>query len=161
MSKRVVNILLIILVVLLFGASGYYRDVYFRHLNAQISVAEFGSPQFAFQFGLDYMMDFSLEELKALKWKATIFFFILHFLFSLLVLRIWFHERMNYLLISGVYLVVFILSGIGIFIGKMAPAFGEQGYYFARWLMGAGQSPLLLMLLVILLIGNKQKEKSA
>lgn len=146
-----------VLLVLLFGATGYYRDVFFRHLNAQISVAEFGNPQFAFQFGLDFMQQLSLDEMKLLKWKATIFFFMLNLLLSLLVIRIWFHERINYLLIAGMYAGVLFLSAIGFLAGKIAPAFSEQGYYFARWLMGAAQSPVLIMLLVVLLIGKNDK----
>lgn len=150
MRDRILHILAIIAFILAFGALGYYRDVLFRHVNSQISVLEYGTDTFEFWWGSGFLQDFSLSGLYRFKWIGTIVFALLNYGLSLMVLLVWFRSKKNVVLLSLMYIAVFFMAAIGMLIGKLLPGSAESMYYFSRWLMGAAQSPLLVMILVVL-----------
>lgn len=151
-KQKVFTTLLITAFVLVFGALGYYRDVLFRHVNSQISVLEYGSDAFGFWWGTGFLENFTLEGLYRFKWVGTIVFAFMNFGLSLMVLLVWFRSKKNVVLLSLMYAAVFFMAAIGMLIGKLLPGAAEYMYYFSRWLMGAAQSPLLVMVLLVLLV---------
>jgi hypothetical protein len=158
MRDRILHILAISAFILAFGALGYYRDVLFRHVNSQISVLEYGSDAFEFWWGTGFLEHFTLEGLYRFKWVGTIVFAVLNYGLSLMVLLVWFRSKKNVVLLSLMYAAVFFMAAIGMIIGKLLPGAAEYMYYFSRWLMGAAQSPLLVMVMVVLLVSPLRRK---
>ena len=149
----------ILAMIFLFACCGLYRDAFFRHLNAQISVLEYGTDSFEFQFGLQFMGNMSLAALLKLKWIATLGFSLVFFGISCLGIRIWFHRREHYFWLILIYAAAIVLSALAMLVGKIS-GMQEQWYYFARWMMGAAQSPVLFLIVAALLLSPLAKSTS-
>lgn len=148
------NIFFIVLMILLFGITGYFRDVIFRYANAQIGLLEYGGEPFDFYPGLSFLGILTLKQLYIFKWTATFFFLLITWSYALLATRIWFNSKIHFRIVHVSYAALFLLAGTGFMIGKILHS--VQGYYFARWLMGAGQSPVLLMILMVVFVGKEK-----
>lgn len=138
--------------VLLYAVLGYFRDLVFRYTNAQINLLEYGGEPFPFYPGLKFLGILTLKQLYLFKWALTVFVFILHWLIAFFILYIWFRKKENFRLLHLSYLACILLGAIGFLLGKLFTS--DQGYYFARWIMGAAQSPIIIMILVAAFIGS-------
>lgn len=148
--------------VLLFAALGYFRDLVFRYTNAQINLLEYGGEPFPFYPGLKFLGILTLKQLYLFKWALTVFVFLLHWLIAFFIIRIWFRKKENFRLLHFSYLACILLGAIGFLLGKLFSS--DHGYYFARWIMGAAQSPIIIMIVLAALIGfekiTNQKSQS-
>jgi hypothetical protein len=146
----------IIFLILVIIVTGFVRDSLFIHLNAQTGVADGSYEQFDLPFAWSFIRGLSYADLIRLKWLFTLLFFIVYLGYSLVVTRWFFPSRRNYIITLGVFGFVFLLSAVSILIGYVMPAYANQCYYFSRWLMGAAQSPVLIMLLTLLFYAEKR-----
>jgi len=146
----------IVLLLFLFSALGFYREIFFRYTNSWISVVEWGSPEFPLKYGMGFLKGMSLGQLQALKWIATAAFAVSFLFIGLLGIRLFFPKRRNYLYWIILNACVFVLAAMAMASGKIIPGIHELSYTFSRWLMGAAQSPVLFMLMSIFLIGEHQ-----
>lgn len=127
----------------------FIRETLFVYTNAQISVLEFGNEPFNFFPGMGFLGEMELNSLYTFKWLMTLVFFMLFWLLAVLCLYLFYNAKKLYKYVHVTYAVILLLSGASILAAKLlgGTAAGEA-YSFARLLMGAGQSPLVLMILL-------------
>lgn len=142
----------LILLVLL----SFLRESFFLHLNAHIGIKEGHYTPFSEPDVWHFMGNFNLSALYLIKWIFTAIFACLFLLLALLSVRWFFSQHQKTKTVYTVYISTFLLSAIAILLGWLIPVIKESSYYFARWLMGAAQSPVLNMLLVILFYAEKK-----
>jgi hypothetical protein len=146
----------VLVLLFLFAAVGFYREIFFRYTNSWISVVEWGYPEFPLKYGMGFLKGMSLGQLHLLKWLATCFFAFVFLGIGLFGIWLFFPKRRNYWYCLILYGSAFVFAAIAMAVGKIIPAIQELSYSFSRWIMGAAQSPVLFMLLSIFLIGEKQ-----
>lgn len=147
-------ILLVLFFVLVYALLGYFRDLVFRYTNAQINLVQYGGDPFPFYPGLNFLGILTLQQLLLFKWGLTVLTFLIYAALGLVILKIWHPSKQNYQLWFLAYLACLFLGAVGVLFQKISGS--EQGYYFARWIMGAAQSPLIIMIFVVALLGLRK-----
>jgi len=132
---------------ILFIFLGGLREILFVNINEQILFDQGGVSDYRVLPYLQFLGDYSLEELNRWKWILTLLFSLCYLLLSLTSLKqiLGFHETRRWLLAA--YGIGLLISGLSYLSGKLTGQL-ELGYILSRVIMGALQSPFPLMLMI-------------
>lgn len=144
LQKKSVFILLIIVCLLLLG---FYRDFFFKNINALIQSHEL-NVGFSMPSSLSVFDNVEYTSLIKIKWILTIAFSVFHLLISIIAIKILFENKKYIRITIGVYIALTLVSAIFITTGYFFPGISQNMYSFSRYLMGMAQSPLILMILI-------------
>lgn len=144
MNRKVKLGILIPLIVCL----GFVRDYFFMNINwvyltLTINRKNAARPEF---YGL---LDWSVDEILALKWLLTILFFLVYLGMTLGIIHLGFKKRSYNLITLLLYAGIFAVSGILYVVGWISST-GDDLYGAIHWLMSLTQSFFPLMILGIL-----------
>ena len=141
---------------LVFFATGFWREFVFLNVNEQMRVAYYDSPDTHLAPSMEWLTSFSYEQLYWLKWPLTMGFTALFGVYSITIVRLIFHERSYQTLTLWAYIVVFagsfLFFGIGWFLNSY-----EFAYTIARFLAGLIETPAMLAILVAAFMVHRRK----
>jgi len=147
MNRKIKTSVLILCLIV----SGFIRESFFKSVNVLLKSKQGVN---YFSEGSDFwnFMDAYDEiQLVRIKWMATLFFVFLFLGLGILLIYVLFGEKKYILYTIAAYAGILILSGIALGFGKLIPSIDTKAYYFARWMLGAAQSPLLPALIAIVI----------
>ncbi len=144
MTKRIIIIFSSVIVVLL----GFFRDYLFGNINWVFKTLT-TQRRLQARKEFHFLLEWSPNEILWLKWILTIVFYFLFFGFTYLILRYAFNNRVYNRITIGVFLFLFVVSGIMYTIGYISNT-SETLYGSIRTLMGMAQSFIPLMILGVL-----------
>lgn len=130
-------------VLLLLFISSYYRELWFRSINAILAGEEHF---YAKTTALPFLMDWSHAALLKLKYGLTIGFSLLFMGLSLWGIRKGFEAKLPYYLLLTYYGLIVLLAGIALLFGLSFLSFQEI-YPFLRKLIDFVHSPLPYLML--------------
>lgn len=140
MKKR--NFIWLLFLILLF-VSSYYREVWFRSINALIGGEDFF---YAKTTELPFLKSWASQELYRLKYVLTIAFSLLFMLLTTLGLKWSFTRKLPFQISLGLYALLIIVAGISLVIALILGQFSDF-YPFLRTLVGVIHNPLLFIIL--------------
>lgn len=143
MKNKIILALLFIVSVIVMG---YLRETFFVRIKWNEAVQS-GQAYPPASFTLyTFMESFTLKQLFIAKIIGTIFFSIVFWLFSLLMVTLFLNKKENYRLIHFVYFSVFTFGIVVYLMGRYL--FHTQEFYeFSRFLFGFIETPLGLLIL--------------
>jgi hypothetical protein len=141
------KILLLVLLGLVFLASGFFRDFVFLNVNEQTRVTYYHACDSSLNPAFRSISSWSYNRLYFLKWALTFLFSFLFMGLTMAFIRIVFTETRYLRLVALSYAVLIILAGLFFFGGWLA-GHSEDSYRIARFLMGMAQGPIVLMILL-------------
>ena len=130
-------------VLLLLFISSYYRELWFRSINAIIDGEEHF---YAKTTSLPFLMDWSKAELIKLKYGLTIGFSLLFMGLSLFGIKKTFTARFPLYLLLTYYALISLVAAVTLLFGLAFTSFQEV-YPFLRKLIGFVHSPLPYLML--------------
>jgi hypothetical protein len=140
------NAFLLILVVL-FIASGFFRDYVFHNVNAQMRASYYGQKDTELDPGMKFLESVPYMRLYYAKWVLTLLFSLIFMGYTLALVRLHFSERRYIRWIILSYTLLFVIATLFWFGGFLANH-SEKGYLIARFLMDMTQSPIMLIVLI-------------
>lgn len=142
-------------ILLLLFISSYYRELWFRSINAIIEGEEHF---YAKTTTLPFLMNWSKAELIRLKYFLTVGFSLLFMGLSLLGIRKSFETKLPYYLLIAYYGLIILLAAITLLFGFSFLSFQEV-YPFLRKLIDFVHSPLPFLVLSIAYYGWFEMER--
>ena len=129
-------------------ALGFVRDSLFKYLNYRMYQLKTSSEEIIGSNYYQFLFEnLDLEQLYTAKWVFTFLFVIIYYVLTSIGIWLIYQSKKYHQLILIIFSVIFILSGISYFIGSITGNL-TLGYRFARILMGAIQSPFILLVLI-------------
>ena len=149
-----ISLWLLFLILLFVGS--YYREVLFRSVNALIAGENFF---YAKTMHLPFLEEWSKGELVKLKYGMTVGFSFFFMGLSILGLKLSFHEKWPYYLLSTIYLLLIVVAALIIIVGVVFLSFSEV-YPILRMFIGWIHSvlPYLLLSAAYLGVGAYKKQ---
>ncbi|HXC07268.1 MAG TPA: hypothetical protein VNZ86_21050 [Bacteroidia bacterium] len=137
----------VLLVVLIFIASGFFRDYVFHNVNAQMRTSYYGQKDTELDPGMKFLEGYTYLKLYYFKWILTLLFSVLFMGYTLALIRLYFPLK-TYL--RWVLLAYGFLFGVAalFWTGGFLANHSEKGYLIARFLMDMTQSPIMLIVLI-------------
>lgn len=140
----------IVIIILLLIAAGWLRDKIFIRINYQIDALKNGESPYPYTGLFSFVNSTSVTTLLRYKWLYTAVFVVLHWLMAWLMVSLLFRDAWNFKLVHVAYAALVSIAGlVYILCFPWSGPVTEKGYLFARSLLGAAQSPLLVMLIGI------------
>lgn len=133
-------------IILLLVLLSYFRDTFFRVINAQVEVAEGTREAFGIPGYMGFIETMEAGSLIYLKWFMTLAFTLLFMGLSLLTTWYFFVTRKFIVYTLFIYLFIFIISALSMVYGWLSGG-SENAFSFSRTLMHGLQSPVLIMIL--------------
>lgn len=140
MNKR--NFIWLLFLILLF-VSSYYREVWFRSINALIGGEDFF---YAKTTELPFLKNWASQELYRLKYVLTIVFSLLFMGLTLFGLKWSFTNKLAFQIGLGLYALLILVAGITLTLALLLGQFSDF-YPFLRTLVGIIHNPLLFIIL--------------
>lgn len=134
-------------VIILLFIIGYFRDYLFVGINYRITSLLYNDFTNDLPPIPSFFLQFSANELYNIKWLLTIFFTLLYYSVSCLIVYYLFQERKFLIYTSVLFALVLFISFLITGIGYIIKDHGDA-YTLSRQLMGLAQSPILLMILI-------------
>jgi hypothetical protein len=139
--------LIVTALVLLFVATGFFREFVFLNWNEQMRVSYYHSPESYVSPSMQWLGSFSYGTLYWLKWPLTLFFSVLFAAYSLVIVHVLFRDKKYNRIVLWAYASVFATSLL-FFAGGWAFGVREFTYDIARFLAGIIETPAMLIILV-------------
>lgn len=141
------NKLALIALILLFIATGFFREFVFVNWNEQMRVTYYHSPDPHVAPSMQWLGTFTYAGLYYLKWPLTLMFTLIFMGYSMLCVHFAFPEK-HYLKITAyVYAGTFLLSLLIFTIGWLLNE--RQAFYvISRFLAGLIETPAMLIILM-------------
>jgi len=133
-------------IVLLLVFLSYFRDTFFRVINAQVTVAEGSREAFNIPGYLSFIENMEVASLVYLKWFMTLAFTIIFMGLSVLTTWYFFVTRKFMAYTLFIYLFIFIISALSMIYGWLSGG-SENAFSFSRTLIHSMQSPVIIMIL--------------
>lgn len=140
MKKR--HFIWLAFLILLF-VSSYFREVWFRSINALIGGEDFF---YAKTTELPFLKSWASQELYRLKYVLTIAFSLLFMLLTAFGLKWSFTSKLPFQISLGLYALLILVAGISLVIALILGQFSDF-YPFLRTLVGVIHNPLLFIIL--------------
>lgn len=140
MKKR--HFIWLAFLILLF-VSSYFREVWFRSINALIDGEDFF---YAKTTELPFLKSWASHELYRLKYVLTIAFSLLFMLLTAFGLKWSFTSKLPFQISLGLYALLILIAGISLVIALILDQFSDF-YPFLRTLVGIIHNPLLFIIL--------------
>jgi len=149
-----ISLWLLFLILLFVGS--YYREVLFRSVNALIAGENFF---YAKTMALPQLQSWQVGELVKLKYGMTVGFSFFFMGLSILGLKLSFHEKWPYYLLSTIYLLLIVVAALVVIVGIVFLSFSEV-YPILRMFIGWIHSvlPYLLLSAAYLGVGAYKKQ---
>lgn len=152
MDKKIKIVLLIVCLIIL----GFVREHFFLSVNRLILHPEEKNAEINSIFS--FLINFTPSTLLKIKWISTLLFVIFFAALSFLLAKQLFPTQNTLMILLISYGGILVLAGFGMLAGYLISSLKIQGYYFARWLLGAAQSPLLTGIICLLLFFDSHKK---
>jgi VIT1/CCC1 family predicted Fe2+/Mn2+ transporter len=141
------KILLLVLLGLVFLASGFFRDFVFLNVNEQTRVTYYHTHDSTVNPVFSCLSAWSYNRLYFLKWVLTFLFSFLFMALTMVFMRLVFIGKKYLRLVALSYAALILLAGLFFLTGWLA-GHSEKSYIIARFLMGIAQGPIVLMVLL-------------
>lgn len=152
--------LLILVLIIIFIAVGFFRDAVFMNVNSQLYKLYFKNYDYELPQWLSFFSDWEYMNLYYFKYVLTTLFVLLYFLLSILAVKAFTVENDKVKWVFYAYGIVIILSVITYSGGYFLNNF-PKGYLFTRNLIGLLQSPFIVMIIIpALKLENNTSEKN-
>jgi hypothetical protein len=138
---------LLLLLVILFIASGFYRDFVFLNINAQMRATYYLHKDSELAPSMKFLETYSYMHLYYAKWVLTFLFSLLFMLYTIGIIRLYFPEKKYIRWAVIIYSLLFGIAAL-FWTGGYLANHSEKGYLVARFLMDMTQSPIMLIVLV-------------
>ncbi len=136
----------IALLVVLFVATGFFREFLFVNVNEQRRVAYYHATDSQLAPSMQWLTAFSDTTLYYAKWPLTLLFTAIFAGLTALIVRTAFGDkrlvRITWLAYGAVFAVAFLIYAAGWLAGK-----SESTYEIARFFVGIAETPALLVVL--------------
>lgn len=153
MQKKIELILLIIFMI----ALSFFRESFFKSVNVVINFPDWDEALNDSIFS--FLKNFGTAALVKIKWMATFGFIFLFYLLTLIISKKMFPEFSGFILITLSFGGIILIAGFGMLLGWLIPSINQMGYYFARWITGSAQSPLLPSILCLIIYYHNKAAK--
>jgi hypothetical protein len=144
MSNR--NKIIVVALIILFIATGFFREFVFLNWNEQIRVSFYDVTDSHVASSMQWLSGFSYEALWWLKWPLTLFFSALFAFYSYILVRIIFQEanytRLVVLAYTAVFAAGFLVFSFGWLISN------KSAMEIGRFLAGIIETPAMLVILI-------------
>jgi hypothetical protein len=154
MDKKIKIVLLIICLIIL----GFVREHFFLLVNRLILHPEEKNTEINSIFS--FLLKYTPSALLKIKWIATLLFVLFFAGLSFLLTKQLFPNQNTFIILLVSYGGILFLAGFGMLSGYLISPLKIQGYYFARWLLGAAQSPLFTGIICLLLFFDSRNNKA-
>lgn len=139
--------LLILALIILFIAVGFFRDAVFMNINSQLYKLYFKNYDFTLPDWLSLFDSWPYMKLYYFKYVLTALFILLYLILSLLSVKVFTGNAKNIKWVFYAYGIVLFLSLITYAGGQLFNNF-PKGYLFTRNLVGLLQSPFIVMIII-------------
>lgn len=139
--------LLILALIILFIAVGFFRDAVFMNINSQLYKLYFKNYDFTLPDWLSFFDSWPYMKLYYFKYVLTALFILLYLILSLLSVKVFTGNAKNIKWVFYAYAIVLFLSLITYAGGQLFNNF-PKGYLFTRNLVGLLQSPFIVMIII-------------
>ncbi len=134
------------LLVVLFVATGFFREFVFVNVNEQRRVAYYHTDDSQLAPSMQWLTAFDDTTLYYAKWPLTLAFTALFAGLTALIVRIAFNDRrlvrITWLAYAGVFAIAFLIYAAGWLTGN-----SESTYEISRFVVGIAETPALLAVL--------------
>jgi hypothetical protein len=134
------------LLVILFVATGFFREFLFVNVNEQRRVAYYQSGDSQVAPSMQWLTAFDDTTLYYAKWPLTLLFTAIFAGLTALIMRIAFDDkrlvRVTWLVYGGVFAIAFLIYAAGWLTGN-----SESTYEISRFVVGIAETPALLVVL--------------
>ncbi len=158
MKFKIKEGLLLVIVIIIFVAVGFFRDAVFMNLNSQLYKLYFKNYEYTLPNWLSFFETWPYMRLYYFKYILTAFFVVLYLILSIISVNIFTGDAKNIKWVFYAYGIVLVLSLITYLGGYLFNNF-PKGFLFTRNLLGLLQSPFITMIIIpALKLENKTKE---
>jgi len=157
MKFKLKDSLIILLLIILFVAVGFFRDAIFMNINSQLYKLYFKNYEFSLPNWLSSIEAWPYMKLYYFKYFLTAAFVILYLLLTALSVKLFTSESKNIKWVFYAYAIVLTLSLLCFSGGYFLNNF-SKGYLFTRNLLGLLQSPFITMIIIPALKLDKQQK---
>jgi hypothetical protein len=140
--------LAICLIVLAFVIVGYLRDFIMVNINYLLDFVQTPDKEFYAHSFFDFLKTASFKQLYYGKYLLTLLFTLFNLALGLAFIRVIFKDKMLTKILVIIYVAVFLAAAL-IFVAGFLIGSVDQGYLFARALMGFLQSPVPCAILLL------------
>lgn len=134
-------------IVILFIATGFFREFLFVNINEQMRVSFYNSPDPHIAPSLSWLSSFSYDTLYYLKWPLTLVFTAIFGGYTALAVYWAYNDkklvRITWLSYGAIFGLSFLFFAIGLLLGSREPT-----YAIARFLAGIIETPAMLVILL-------------
>ena len=147
MNFRFKDGLLLLLVIIVFIAVGFFRDAVFLNINNQLYKLYFKNYEYTLPDWLSTFKTWPYMKLYYFKYVLTVLFVALYLILSILTVKLFTGESKNIRWVFYAYGIVISLSVITYAGGYLLHNF-PKGFVFTRNLIGLLQSPFITMIVI-------------
>ncbi|MBA3664539.1 MAG: hypothetical protein H0W61_10070 [Bacteroidetes bacterium] len=144
----------ILLFLVLFGVTGYFRERFFEHMNIILASVYRGTNEYAI-IGktapaiMSPFLNWSYPALYYSKYPFTFLWVLVFYALSYFAIRKLAPVKNILKILTISYLLLLILAGISMGIGYLVNGtLKNDEYTFSRWLLGIAQSPIICLILL-------------
>ncbi|MFI5149124.1 MAG: hypothetical protein ACHQRM_05280 [Bacteroidia bacterium] len=141
-----VNMLLVLLVAI-FIATGFFREFVFHNVNAQIRASYYGHKDTDLDPSMLFLESYTYMRLYYLKWVLTFLFSLVFMGYTLALIALFFPVKKYLRWVLITYALLFLTAAV-FWTGGYLANHSEKGYLIARFLMDMTQSPIMLIVLI-------------
>jgi hypothetical protein len=147
MKFKLKDRLLLLVVIIVFVAVGFFRDAVFMNLNSQLYKLYFKNYEYTLPNWLSFFESWPYMRLYYFKYVITAFFIIFYLILSILSVNLFIGNFKNVKWVFYAYGIVLFLSILTYFGGYFFNNF-PKGFLFTRNLLGLLQSPFIVMIII-------------
>lgn len=147
MKIKLKEALLILLLIVVFIAVGFFRDAVFMNINSQLYKLYFKNYEYTLPNWLSVFQEWPYMKLYYFKYVLTALFVLLYLILSLVSVGIFTGNLKNSKWVFYAYAIVLILAIITYTSGYLLNNF-PKGFLFTRNLLGLLQSPFIVMVII-------------
>jgi len=147
MKFKTKEALLILFLIIVFIAVGFFRDAVFMNLNSQLYKLYFKNYDYTLPNWLSAFDSWPYMKLYYFKYVLTALFVLLYLILSIFSVRLFTENSKNVKWVFYAYGIVLILSIMTYLGGYFLNNF-PKGFLFTRNLLGLLQSPFIVMILI-------------
>jgi hypothetical protein len=138
---------LLLILVVFFIASGFYRDFVFLNVNAQMRASYYLHKDSELAPSMKFLEAYSYIHLYYVKWVLTFLFSLLFMTYTIGIIHLYFPEKKYIRWAVITYALLFSIAAL-FWTGGYLANHSEKGYLVARFLMDMTQSPIMLIVLI-------------
>lgn len=147
MKLKLKESLLILMLIIVFIAVGFFRDAVFMNINSQLYKLYFNNYEYTLPSWLSVFNSWPYMKLYYFKYVLTALFVLLYLILSVFSVKFFTENPKNIRWVFYAYAIVLILSILTYSGGYFLNNF-PKGFLFTRNLLGLLQSPFITMIII-------------